>query len=325
MLVYEKHIPKPIRKELPKTMDTFLMKPKIDFAFKEIMMDEAARTGFLSAMLHLEPEEIRETHILNSHLRKLHENDKLGILDVRVSLNDDTEIDTEIQLSELKVWADRSLFYVSKMFTEQIGKGQDYGVLKKCVGISILDFILFEKETEFYSCFHITEDTRHFLYTDKMEFHVLELPKLPKHLGAGSSDIALWAKFINSERKEEFDLLATQNPYIEKAYEKLQVIRQDKEKRMEYEAREKAVRDYNQAMREAEQRGEARGEARGKTLGEALGRELEAIAIARNLLSIGTDIDIIVTATNLPRSHVESLLKELGCLKGSKGIDLSET
>lgn len=293
------------------------MKPKIDFAFKEIMMDETARTGFLSAMLHLEPEEIRETHILNSHLRKLHENDKLGILDVRVSLNDDTEIDTEIQLSELKVWADRSLFYVSKMFTEQIGKGQDYGVLKKCVGISILDFILFEKETDFYSCFHIMEDTRHFLYTDKMEFHVLELPKLPKHLGAGSSDIALWAKFINSERKEEFDLLATQNPYIEKAYEKLQVISQDKEKRMEYEAREKAVRDYNQAMLEAEQRGETRGEARG--------RELEAIAIARNLLSIGTDIDIIVTATNLPRSHVESLLKELGCLKGSKGIHLSET
>ena len=307
-------------------MDIFLMKPKIDFAFKEIMADEAARTGFLSAMLHLKPEEIRETHILNSNLRKLHENDKLGILDVRVSLNDDTEIDTEIQLSEMKVWADRSLFYVSKMFTEQIEKGQDYGVLKKCVNISILDFILFEKETEFYSCFHIREDTRHFLYTDKMEFHILELPKLPKPLDAGGSDIELWARFINAERKEEFDMLATQNPYIEKAYEKLQVISQDKEKRMEYEAREKAVRDYNQAMLEAEQRGEARGEERGKALGEARGRalgealgeargrELEAIAIARNFLSMGADIDMVVTATNLPRSRVESLLKELGQL-----------
>lgn len=282
------------------------MKPKIDFAFKEIMMEEAARTGFLSAVLHLDPEEIRETRILNSNLRKIHENDKLGILDVRVSLNDDTEIDTEIQLSELKVWADRSLFYVSKMFTEQIEKGQNYDVLKKCVGISILDFILFEKETEFYSCFHIREDTRQFLYTDKMEFHILELPKLPKRPGAGSSDIELWAKFINAERKEEFDMLATQNPYIEKAYEKLQTISQDKEKRMEYEAREKAVRDHNQTMLEAERRGEARGEARG--------REYEANAIARNLLTIGTDIGIVVTATNLPRSRVESIQKELGLL-----------
>ena len=29
-------------------MDIFLMKPKIDFAFKEIMTDEKARVGFLS-------------------------------------------------------------------------------------------------------------------------------------------------------------------------------------------------------------------------------------------------------------------------------------
>ena len=281
-------------------MDNFLMKPKIDFAFKEIMMDAAARTGFLSAVLHLKPEEIRETHILNSHLRKTHGPDKLGILDVRVSLNDDTEIDTEIQLSELKVWADRSLFYLAKMFTEQIESGEDYGVLKKCVSISILDFTLFKKEAEFYSCFHIREDTRHFLYTDKMEFHILELPKLPKRLDGGSSDLELWANFINAERKEEFDMLASKDPYIEKAYEKLQIISQDREKRMEYEAREKAVRDYNQTMLEAEQRGEARGEAR------------KAIAIARNLLSLGTEADVVIAATNLPRSSVEALLKELG-------------
>ncbi len=105
-------------------------------------------------------------------------------------------------------------------------------------------------------------------------------------------------------------MLATQNPYIEKTYQKLQIISQDKEKRMEYEAREKAVRNYNQAMLEAEQRGEARGEARAKALGEARGRELEAIA--QNLLSMGTDIDIIATVTNLPLCRVESLLKELG-------------
>ncbi len=32
-------------------MSDFLMKPKIDYAFKEIMMDEKARIGFLSAVL----------------------------------------------------------------------------------------------------------------------------------------------------------------------------------------------------------------------------------------------------------------------------------
>ncbi len=41
-------------------MADFLMKPKIDFAFKEIMMDEKARIGFLSAVLKIKPEEIKE-------------------------------------------------------------------------------------------------------------------------------------------------------------------------------------------------------------------------------------------------------------------------
>lgn len=239
------------------------MKPKIDFAFKEIMMDEQARIGFLSAVLTLNPTDIKETKILNTNLRRLHKDEKLGILDVRILMNDNTEIDIEIQLSPLSVWANRSLFYLAKMYTEQISSGEDYSSFKKCVSISILDFELFRETPEFYSCFHIWEDTRRLLYTDRMEFHVLELPKLPKELKEDSSDILLWAKFINAERKEEFDMLAEKNPYIGSAYQHLQVISQDKIKRMEYEAREKAIRDYNQGMLEAEQRGEARGATRG--------------------------------------------------------------
>lgn len=243
--------------------DDFLMKPKIDFAFKEIMTDEKARIGFLSAVLKLKPEDIKETHILNPYLGKVHEEDKLGILDVHILMNNNTEIDTEIQLSEMRIWANRSLFYASKMYTDQIEQGQKYDVLKKCVSISILDFELFKDQEEFYSSFHIREDKKNFLYTDKMEFHVIELPKLPKERKEESSDVELWAKFINSEREEEFDMLAKQNPYIESAYKKLQVISQDKEKRLEYEAREKAIRDYNQCMYEAEQRGIEIGEQRG--------------------------------------------------------------
>ena len=243
-------------------MQEFLMKPKIDFAFKEIMTDEKARTGFLSAVLKINPEDIKETQILNTNLRKEHEDDKQGILDVRLLLNNDSEIDIEIQLSQLKVWAERALFYLAKMYTDQIAPGQSYKVFKKCINISILDFELFPDETEFYSCFHIREDTRSFIYTDKMEFHLIELPKLPKELKEDSSDIELWAKFINAERKEEFDMLAQKNKYIESAYKRLQVISQDRQKRLEYEAREKAILDHNQMMLEAEERGEERGRER---------------------------------------------------------------
>lgn len=142
---------------------------------------------------------------------------------------------------------------------------------------SILDFDLFRKETEFYSCFHLREDTRGILYTDKMEFHVIELPKLPKEQKEDCSILELWAKFISAEKKEEFDMVASKNPYIESAYEKLRVISQDREKRIEYEAREKAIRDYNEGLYEAEERGirigEQRGEERGIQIGERRGEE----------------------------------------------------
>ncbi len=60
-----------------------------------------------------------------------------------------------------------------------------------------------------------------------MEFHVIELPKLPKELKEGDT-LLLWAKFINAERKEEFDMLATKNAYIQSAYDQLQMISQDR-------------------------------------------------------------------------------------------------
>ena len=222
-------------------MAEFLMKPRVDYAFKEIMMDEKARIGFLSAILKLKPEDIKETQIQNTNLRKQSEKEKLGILDVRILMNNNTEIDIEIQLAAMNIWADRALFYLAKMYAEQISAGEDYTVFKKCVSISILDFKLFEHDPEFYSCFHIREDSRHFLYTDKMEFHVLELPKIPKELKEDSSDIELWGRFIRAERKEEFDMLAEKNMYIGSAYQHLQMISQDEEKRLEYEARAKGL------------------------------------------------------------------------------------
>ncbi len=270
-------------------MGQFLMKPKIDFAFKEIMADSQARAGFLSAVLRMRPEEIRETRILNASLRREHEDDKQGILDVRVLLNDSQEIDIEIQLSHLSVWADRSLFYLSKMYTERLKPGESYRLLKKCVSVSILDFKIFQEWEEFYSCFHIREDSRNFIYTDKMEFHVIELPKLPKELKEGGGPLELWAKFINAERKEEFDMLAKKDPYIEKAYECLQAISRDKEKRMEYEAREKALRDYNEGMLEAEERGIAIGEERGQERINELNRRLISEGRADEVLKAAAD------------------------------------
>ena len=248
-----------------------LMKPKIDFAFKEIMGDSEVRKGFLSAVLKINPEDIKETKIIDTFLRKKHKKDKLGILDVRILMDDGTEIDVEIQLIKFTAWEDRTLFYVSKMITEQIKEGEDYSKIKKCIHIGVLDFVLFKDTGEFYSSFHLMEDNRHTVYSDKIEFHVIELPKLPEELKENSSDLLLWAKFLNAEKKEEFEMLAKKNMYIEKAYDRLQVISMDKKKQLEYTARQKAILDYNQLMKEYTEAGLKKGEEIGLKKGEEIG------------------------------------------------------
>ncbi len=53
--------------------DDFIMSPKVDFAFKELMRDETVRKGFLSAVLSIKDTEIKETVLLNTNLPKIHD------------------------------------------------------------------------------------------------------------------------------------------------------------------------------------------------------------------------------------------------------------
>lgn len=57
--------------------------------------------------------------------------------------------------------------------------------------------------------FHIREDTRHAIYTDKMEFHILGLSQLLKELRKDSNDIGHILCDINMEcyqkRHEDFE------------------------------------------------------------------------------------------------------------------------
>ncbi len=225
-------------------MKNKLMSLKVDFAFKEIMNDEIVRNSFISAVLKIPMEDIKSTQILNTYLRKEHIEDKQGILDVRVTLNN-MEIDIEIQVEPFKHWEDRTLFYTSKMYIESIEAGDSYNVLKKIVNISILDFNLL-KEENFHNSFHIRNDESHTIYTDKMEWHTIELPKIPKNTNTINDLLELWASFIqNSENEEVVQVLAKKSEYIDTAYNVLQKISTDKEKRMEYDARQKAIYDQN--------------------------------------------------------------------------------
>ena len=222
----------------------FIMKPKVEFCFKELMEFEEVRQGFIAAVLGIEPEEVIKTELLPTHLRVRHNKDKLGILDVRVILNGDVQLDMEIQVAKFLFWRERSLFYLSKMYSDVILAGEGYHVLGKCIHVGILDFILFEEDEEFYSCFHMWEDKRRRKYSDKFEIHIVELPKVAEHEYPETA-LLKWAKFLNAEKKEEFEMAAKTDPHIRKAYEQLLHMSEDGNKRLIYEARQKAIYDYN--------------------------------------------------------------------------------
>ena len=249
--------------------ETDIVSPKVDFCFKELMEDSDIRKGFVAVILSVQPEEIEQTRLIPTHLRKQSDEEKLGILDVRVMLADGIQIDFEIQVAPYPWWPERSVFYLAKMYTEQMEVGEDYKTIKKCIHVGILDFKLFPEDKEWYSCFHLWEDGRRRQYTDKLEVHIFELPKL-NNVGSSESELLDWMRFMNAEKKEEFEMLAAKNKYLGKAYGKLKKLSADKEWRLEYEARQKAIWDYNSMMKYNYEKGEIEGYERGELQGKDL-------------------------------------------------------
>ena len=289
--------------------DNFIMSPKVDFAFKELMRSEIVLRSFLCAVLGIKYTDIKKTTLLNTNLPKIHEDEKQGILDVRLTMNDNTEIDIEIQLAYMKAWADRSTFYVSKMLVEQVDINQKYNNIKKCIGINILDFNYIKDTKRFHTVYHIYEDTEHIKYTDIIEIHIVELPKLPAK--DDGTDLYDWIKFIKAENKEEFEMLAQQSIYLKTAYEKLEEISANPEKRLAYTARQKALYDYNTLVEENYERGIEEGREQGIEQGIQQGIEQAQTEMIIKLYKKGTPPEQIATNLDFTMEKVNSAIKTI--------------
>ena len=70
-------------------------------------------------------------------------------------------------------------------------------------------------------------------------------------------------RFFRGQNKEELKEVAKGNEYLEGAYEDLVKMSQDDKKRLQYEAREKAILDYRSNMEGARKKGFQRGMIQG--------------------------------------------------------------
>lgn len=250
--------------------DNFIMLPTVDFCFKELMQNPKVRKGFISALLKIRPEKIHETTLIPTILERKTAEDKLGILDVRIRLEDGTQLDMEMQVEYFRYWDKRTLFYLGRMYTGQLNRGESYENLKKCIHVSILDFICFPEDQECYRTIHLRDDKTGQVYTDMLEIQILELKKLSCKAQT-EEDIIHWMKFFGGKSREEFETMAKTNEYLDEAYQELMHLSADDKKRLEYEAREKALRDYNSQMASATEAGLEKGLAEGLAQGLSKG------------------------------------------------------
>ena len=204
--------------------DNFIMLPTNDFCFKELMQNPKVRKGFIAGILRKDPEEIKETILLPTETRRDYIDDKLSILDVKVMLIDGTQMDLEMQVEYFVSWDKRVLFYLAKMYTGQIKRGDEYDKLKKCIHVGVLDFIQFPDSEDCYHKINLCNSKTGEMYSDLFELHVLELPKLPKVLarmnrGEEVSDesIIRWMEFFSGKTQEDFEIMAKQDEYMEEA------------------------------------------------------------------------------------------------------------
>lgn len=246
-----------------KAKDNFLMSPKVDYCFKELLAYPEIRKGFVAAILNKDPEEIAETTLMPTILSKDTEDGKYGILDVRVRMKNGSQMDLEMQVAPFEFWNNRVIFYLSKMYAEQVKEGDKYKNLKPCIHVSILNFNLFHEDQTCFREIAFCDLTTKQKYTDLLEIYVLELKKLPPEQKEEPL-IIKWMRFLAAESREDFEKMAGEDNYINEAYEVLQKLSADERKRLEYEARQKAIRDYDSQMSSSREEGIRIGEERGE-------------------------------------------------------------
>lgn len=224
----------------------------------------------MSDVLGISPGEIRKIRYLDTNLLKKFRNQKYGMLDVLVELNDRAKIDIEIQLKTMKYWDKRQLFYLSRLYADELVTGEEYRKLKRCIGISILDFNLTDRE-EYHSIYYIQDkEGNHF--TEDFELHIIELQK---ELKGNSLDD--WIRLFNAESEEELDMIKTENVGIREAiievkrFSLIGIMRDVYRSYMDAKRDRKAIEDY--MKEEAEKQGLERGLERG--LEQGLERGLE--------------------------------------------------
>jgi hypothetical protein len=122
--------------------------------------------------------------------------------------------------------------------------------------------VLFPQVRDHHLRFRLLESNHGFPFTEDLEFHLLEVPKFGKSAEELSSGLDLWLYFLRHAEKMDTGALPAalaQEPLLLRAVEELKMLAQTDVERERYEARRKALLDYNTGLKVARLEGEMIG------------------------------------------------------------------
>lgn len=276
-------------------MSKGLLDPKVDFVFKNIFGSPnhpAILISFLNAILKPE-KKIVSVDIKKTDIEKQYIEDKYSRLDVKATTSNDEIINIEIQLKNENNMIKRSLYYLSKMYAEQLNEKEDYSKLARTVCINILNF-KYLKTDKFHTGYRFKEIESNEELTDVMEVHFIEIPKLNDSRDEKDMLVA-WTEFLKDPESEKVRGLELSVDEIRQAKDELIRMSNDKKQRELYDMRANSLRDKISELNAAEKRGREEG------------RKEEKIEIARNMKLNGLNINTICRITGLTEEDIKKL------------------
>ena len=277
-----------------------LLKPKIDVVFHSLFRvgNENITKAIISAVTK---EKINKIDLNNDrHILGRYPEEKLGILDLRATLDDGTICNVEIQLADNKDTAERFLYYWSRIYSSQLIKGDDYGKINKVIGIIIIDYefdktIKIEDLSTMWKIREVSKGEEIEL-TDVFELYIIELPKAKRIIEKDASNkLAQWMLFLNNPNEKEVANIMKENNEIKEAMNELEEMSKDAELRRVAELREKAIRDEKNGLRHAREDG----------LREGI--EKNNKEVAKKMKEKHIPIETIAEITKLTKEEIENL------------------
>ena len=274
-----------------------------DYIFKRVFSkkgNEELLIDLLESILEIKIEKIEV--IEEAEIDRININDKIGVIDLKATINNNSIVDIEIQLRDQHNMIMRSMFYAAGLYHTGLKSGEKYEENKKVIGINILKYNIF-KWKKYHSKITMKEKELNIEVTDAIEIHFIELPKFLKSKNEGNKKLRQWMEFICNERKGEIEMAVKENKKIAKAKEEYEYLTGDDAVQRLAFLRDKWERDHNSEI--AWERKEARKQ------GLSEGKNEERKKIINKMLKKEFSEETIIEITKISKEELEKLKEQL--------------